>query len=364
MGSAVIDGLMREATERGDFPGASLLVARGADVLHRGFYGHATLLPKPEPVTETTLWDIASLTKPLATASLSMVSVREKGLSLSSAASKFLPEMDKEDKAKITIRHLLKHTSGLPAWKPYFEDIARERPDLVGKREARKVYVEKISQESLEAPIAFRKIYSDLGFILLGILLEEFWDMTLNTLFDEKIAAPLHLKNTFYLPVGSRSSRPDAQFAATEDSAWRKKIVRGEVHDDNAYVLGGVAGHAGIFSHVDDLHAFLKAFAQGYKNGHGLFSKDLVQEFVGPEVAIKLGWDTPSSESSQAGKYFSKHTIGHLGYSGCSMWMDLEKDFHVVLLTNRVHPTSKNEAIKEFRPKIHNAIYENFFHRF
>ncbi|HEX5037761.1 MAG TPA: serine hydrolase [bacterium] len=358
MSSSLIDDLMREAIGRGDFPGAALLVAKGGDVLHRGFYGNATLLPKPEPATESTLWDIASLTKPLAAASLAMVSVREKGLSLSSAVSKLLPALDDEEKSKITVRHLLKHTSGLPAWKPYYEEIARERPELVGKRESRPVYVEKISAEALEAPIAYRRIYSDLGFILLGILLEEFWEKGLDDLFAEKIAGPLGLRNTFYVPVGAGSPRPYTEFAATERSEWRRGLIRGEVHDDNAYTLGGVAGHAGLFSTVDDLHAFADAFARGHREGHALFSKDIVDEFVGAKTSAKLGWDTPSPEGSQAGRYFSRHAIGHLGYSGGSLWMDLEKDFHVVLLTNRVHPTSQNEAIKAFRPKIHDLIFE------
>jgi CubicO group peptidase (beta-lactamase class C family) len=349
---------MQRAVAEGVFPGASLLVAKGDRVLHRAFYGNATLLPSPEPVTEATLWDIASLTKPIAAASLALTSVREKGLSLNSSASKFLPELEGEEKGKITIRHLLKHTSGLPAWKPYYEEVARERPEFVGRRESRQIYLEKISQEPLESPIAYRRLYSDLGYILLGIFLEDFWGVALDALFNEKIAQPLGLKNTFYVPLGAGSPRPVTQFAATEDSIWRKKLIRGEVHDDNAYVLGGVAGHAGLFSHVDDLHRFLLAIRQGLRAGHDLFPQELTEEFVGPKVNGKLGWDVPEPENSQAGKYFSKNSIGHLGYSGCSMWMDPEQDFHVVLLTNRVHPTSKNEAIKEFRPRIHNLIFE------
>ncbi len=339
-----IDLKLEEAVREGVFPGAALLVAKGAEILHRGFYGNATLLPTPEPVTETTLWDIASLTKPLATASLALVSMKEKGLSLSSHAARYLPLLDTEDKKKITIRHLLKHTSGLPAWRPYFEDVAREHPERVGKRESRDVYLEKIAREPLEATVSYKKVYSDLGFILLGILLEDFWGKGLDTLFEEKVAGPLGMRNTFYAPVGAGSPRPSTQFAATEDSAWRGRLLRGEVHDDNAYTLGGVAGHAGIFSNVDDLHRFLLSVREGRD---GAKKND-----------AKLGWDSPEPKNSQAGSHFSKNSIGHLGYSGCSMWMDLDQDFHVILLTNRVHPTSKNEAIKEFRPKIHDVIFE------
>jgi CubicO group peptidase (beta-lactamase class C family) len=352
-----------KAIDQKVFPGASLLVASKGDILCREFFGDATLLPSAEPVTERTLFDIASLAKPVATATIFLISAKEKGLSLTSPASKYLKELGEEDKEKITIRHLLKHTSGLPAWRPYYEEIAREHPETVGKRESRQYYVEKISQEPLEMPIAYQRIYSDLGFILLGILIEDFWEKSLDRIFLEKVATPLEMEDTFFIPVGARSPLPQNQFAATEESAWRKKLIRGEVHDDNAYTLGGVAGHAGLFSTVDDLHRFLVAFEKGYRGEHPGLPRDLVHEFVGTKVKSKLGWDTPSQENSQAGKYFSRNSIGHLGYTGCSFWADLNQDFHVILLTNRVHPSSKNEAIKQFRPKIHDIIYEDLVKR-
>lgn len=352
-----IDEEMRKAVHEGVFPGASLLVASHGAILYRGFFGSATLIPQPEPVTERTLFDIASLTKPIATASLTLLTVQEEKLSLNDSLKGLSPDFDGE-KARITIRHLLKHTSGLPAWRPYFEEISREHPEVVGKRESRRFYMAKISQESLETPVAFQRIYSDLGFILLGILIEDAWEASLDQLFQEKIAGPLGMKDTFFVPVGSEGTHPCGWFAATEQSAWRKKLIRGEVHDDNAYTLGGVAGHAGLFSNVDDLHTFLTTFEKGYRGRHPLFPHDGMQELVGPKVKARLGWDMPSLTGSQAGKYFSKNSIGHLGYSGCSFWADLEQDFHIILLTNRVHPTAENEKIKEFRPLIHDLIFD------
>ncbi len=343
------------------FPGAALLVASKGEVVFRSFFGNATLFPHPEPVTEKTLFDIASLTKPVATAMIALAAMRDKGLSLHGSAAKYLKEMEEEeDKRKITIRHLLKHTAGLPAWRPYFKEIAREHPEIVGKRESRQYYLEKISQESLEMPVAYQRIYSDLGFILVGILLENFLETTIDQVFAEKVAGPLELADTFYIPVGARAPRPYESFAATEDSGWRKKLIRGEVHDDNAYTLGGVAGHAGLFSTIDDLHRFLIAFEKGYRGESPILPQELIMEFVGPKVKFKLGWDTPAQDESQAGKHFSRNSIGHLGDTGCSFWVDLEKDFHVILLTNRVHPhpTPQNDAIKQFRPKFHDLIYE------
>jgi len=357
-----IDTAMNKAISEKTFPGAALLVSQKGRVIHRNFYGNASLLPSPEPVTDKTIFDVASLTKPLVTASLALIARAKKGLSLNAQASKYLKELADSgipDHRKITIRHLLRHASGLSAWKPYFEEIARERPDQIGKRSCRDLYLLKIAAEPLETPVAYRRVYSDLGFILLGILLENFFDRPLDVLFEEAVAKPLGLRNTFFIPVGAPLPRPPENLAATEESVWRKKLLRGEVHDDNAYALGGVAGHAGLFSHVDDLHAFLLAVRQSVQGGHDLFPQEEMLEFVGPKSKIKLCWDTPSPEDSQAGRHFSKNAIGHLGYTGCSFWIDFEKDFHVVLLTNRVHPSSKNESIKQFRPQIHDLIYEN-----
>ncbi len=357
--TGLIDEMMAQGIAQGVFPGAALLVASKGTILYRSFFGQASVIPHKEPVTEGTIWDIASLTKPVVTASLALQACLEKRLSLKEQVSRQIPEMAEDGaKKKITIRHLLKHTSGLPAWKPYYEEIERERPELLGCRESRQVYLAKISHEPLQVPISFRRIYSDLGFILLGILLEDLFEAPLDRLFAEKIAGPLGMKDTWYVPIGAKLPRPYTTFAATEESAWRKKLIRGEVHDDNAYALGGVAGHAGLFSTVDDLHQFLTAIETAVREGHPLFPRELVEEFIGPKTRIKLGWDTPSEEGSQAGRYFSKNSIGHLGYSGCSFWADLDRGFHVILLTNRVHPTAANEKIKEFRPKIHDLIEE------
>ncbi|MBI2082528.1 MAG: beta-lactamase family protein [Deltaproteobacteria bacterium] len=346
-----------KAIEEGVFPGASLLVARGDEVLYRNFFGYATLLPQKELLTEKTRFDIASLTKPVATAALAFFFLKEKRLSLDTPIVKQLKGLEGEDKAKMTLRHLLKHTSGLPAWKPYSEELKKEKPEFFGRREAKAIYLDKISQESLERPVAYQRIYSDLGFILLGIYLEKISDTPLDRLFKQQIADPLGLEQTSYLPNDQPPENRDL-FAATEDSTLRGRLIRGEVHDDNAYALGGVAGHAGLFSHIDDLHRLLVEWKKGYAGKSELFPRDLVDEFIAAKVKVKLGWDTPSESQSQAGTAFSGNTIGHLGYTGCSFWMDLEQGFHVIFLTNRVHPTSKNEKIKEFRPLLHDLIYK------
>ncbi len=346
-----------KAIEQGSFPAASLLVAKKGEVLYRNTLGHAALLPEKEPATEGTLFDIASLTKPVAATPLALLARKEGKITLDTTITRKIPQFVSEEKERITARHLLKHTSGLPAWRPYYEEIRSVCPDLWGKRECRSVYLEKISQESLEVPIAYQRIYSDLGFMLLGFFLEEAMGGTIDQLFQEKIAGPLSLSNTFYIP-NDHPPESRSPFAATENSPVRGRILRGEVDDENAYALGGVAGHAGLFSTAEDLHRFLSEWEKGFRNESPIFPQDLVQDFTGPKAKFKLGWDTPSSPESQAGKYFSRNAIGHLGFTGCSFWVDLEQEFHVILLTNRVHPSAENEAIKLFRPMIHDLIYE------
>ncbi|MBI2982487.1 MAG: serine hydrolase [Deltaproteobacteria bacterium] len=350
------------ALEDGVFPGAALLVARGEEILYRNFFGASTLLPEKEGLTEATLFDIASLTKPVAATTLLLLLLKTKRLSLDTPIAKLLKELDGEDKSKITPRHLLKHTSGLPAWKPYFEEVKKEKPDLFGKKEAASIYVDKISQESLEFPIAYERLYSDLGFILLGIYLEKIFQIPLDLQFQREVAAPLGLTRTHYLP-NDKPPEDRTLYAATEESSTRGRLLRGEVHDDNAYALGGVAGHAGLFSHVDDLHRLLAEWQKGIRGTSELLPKELVDEFIGIRSKFKIGWDTPASVNSQTGSCFSINTVGHLGYTGCSFWMDLGQNFHVIFLTNRVHPTSRNEKIKEFRPLLHDLIYKELIRK-
>lgn len=346
-----------KAIEEGTFPGAALLVGRGQEVVYRNFFGFRTLIPQKEPLIEENLFDIASLTKPVVATGLALLLLKEKRISLDTPIARHLTELGGGDKSKITPRHLLKHTSGLPAWRPYFEELRKEKADLFGKREAKKIYLDKISQESLECPVAYQRIYSDLGFILLGLCLEKISGTPLDRLFEEQIGKTLGMERTHYLPNDALSKDPSL-YVATENSSMRNRLICGEVHDDNAYALGGVAAHAGLFSHVDDLHRLLREWENGFEGTSKFFPKEFIDEFIGVRTKIKLGWDTPLQPNSQAGTFFSGNTIGHLGFTGCSFWVDLEKKFHIILLTNRVHPTSKNEKIKEFRPLLHDLIYK------
>ena len=272
-----------------------------------------------------------------------------------------------------TFRQLLNHTSGLPAWKPYFEEIMQQekggRINFMASRAAKNWVYQEIHREKPIAAPGSQALYSDLGYILLGEVVEALTGNTLDRFCHDRIFKPLQLRATGFVDLTQlrthRIQPVESLIAPTEDCPWRKKILCGEVHDDNAYAMGGVAGHAGLFASARDVHAFLLRMNRCLYGNDDFLPRDLLQEFFKPRESpgrgFALGWDTPSAERSASGRLFSTRSIGHLGYTGCSFWWDLEKNCHVILLTNRVHPTRKNEKIKEFRPLIHDQIMQVLF---
>lgn len=331
--STSIDTYLAEGLTNKVFPSASLLVSKQGRTLYR----------KNTGCPDDAIFDIASLTKPVATATLLLKLLEEKRVRLNQPISTFLKSFETKDKQLITFKQLSDHISGLPAWKPYFENLLQEQPNLMARWEARQWYLQKIASEELENPIGSKRVYSDLGFIILGIIIENVCKTKLEILFKKYVADSLNLKNTFFLRMGSSSPEALERILPTAEvsvKSGRNRKIQAEVHDDNAYALGGVAGHAGLFSTVDDLDIFLKHIRQN-KN----------------KSDIKLGWDSPTAPS-QSGQYFSSNSIGHLGYTGCSMWIDFDQDYHIILLTNRTYPSSDNERIKTFRPKLHDLIYK------
>lgn len=335
-----IDQAMKQAVSLGVFPAASLLVGRGGgaegggEILHHAHYGKAR---------EGTCFDIASLTKPICTATLCMISVEEGRLKLSDTVYQWLGGARQPEHRRMTVAHLLAHTSGLPAWRPFYREIPMHK---VGTPEARAHIVNASLQEPVFREPGSQCEYSDLGFILLGEILQEAWGKNLDELFEEKVAKPFGLKETFFVSIRKRRA---ARFAPTEDCPWRGRVVKGEVHDQNAFAMGGVAGHAGLFSTAQDIHQLVLEFLKRHRG------ENWTPQHPGNYV---LGWDTPAFGSSSAGRCFSPHSIGHLGYTGCSVWIDLDKNFWVILLTNRVHPSTSNEKIKSFRPQIHNLVWK------
>jgi CubicO group peptidase (beta-lactamase class C family) len=367
----VLDVLERGVAS-GAFPGAVVLVARQGEIVLHEAVGLRSLEPTRSSMRVDTVFDLSSLTKPLATTLGVMLLLGEGKLRLEDRASRFIPGLAVRGKDGITIRHLLAHCSGLAAWRPFFEDVRRVeaegRPNFMATRGARDLVYEAIHRERPEHPPGTAAVYSDLGFILLGELVElTTRQQTLADFVRARLYRPLGLKSLDFVDLTRlRRERlepaPDT-VAPTERCPWRGKILCGEVHDDNAWAMGGVAGHAGLFGNAAAVHAvvaMLRACALGQP---GPFPASLVREMWRRDGTVAgstwaLGWDTPSPVGSSAGTRVSRHAVGHLGFTGTSVWVDPERDCHVVLLTNRVHPSRRNEGIREIRPRLHDAVFE------
>jgi CubicO group peptidase (beta-lactamase class C family) len=301
-------------------------------------------------VTPTTLFDLASLTKVVATTTMAMLLYERGLLDLEAPAAAIVPEFTTDNKRdprrrEATLRMLLAHSSGLPAHEKFFLK-AHTRDELL--------------QAAITTPLAAdpatRAQYSDIGFIILGVALERLADESLDRFCQREIFSPLAMTNTtFNPPPDVRGKIPPTQ----DDQTFRKRIIQGEVQDENASVLGGVAPQAGLFSTAADLAKFAQAMLSPRNpilrpETITLFTR---REPTPPGTTRALGWDTPSNPS-QSGKYFSPHSYGHFGYTGTSLWIDPTRQLSITLLTNRTWPDCSNEAIKQLRPKFHNAIIE------
>ncbi len=349
-----VDRLMKQAIAEEIFPGGVLLVSERGKTLFFNAYGVAHLSSQA-PVISETIFDLASLTKPLATTLALMRLVQRDQIKLNDPIGQLLPEFKLTEKARIKIKNLLYHNSGLPDYRPYYKALAGIDNNL--RRDAvRKLLV----HEPLVNPIGKTVCYSDLGFMILAWVIEHVSEQRLDQVVADEIYQPLGLNDLFFISDNMAESR--GPFAATENCPWRKKIMDGQVHDENAYVVGGIEGHAGLFGTADNVHRLLAELLLVY---HGekkskIFSRDLLQLFFkrlsGTDKA--LGFDAPSDSDSSCGSGFSQTSVGHLGFTGTSFWMDLERSVIVILLTNRVHPSRENEGIKKFRPEIHDAVMD------
>jgi len=369
-----VEKSFQDAVAEGVFPGAVVLVAKDERIVYERAFGNRSLVPNKSPMRLDTIFDLASLTKPMATAAALMLLIRERKLRLDDQLTRVIPMYGVFGKSLTTFRHLLNHSAGLPAWKAFFEDIVKNeksgRINFVASRAAKNHVYEQIHREKAVSEPGRQSVYSDLGFIILGEAVEILTGNTFDRFCQERIFKPLGLRSTGFVDLTQLRTRRlqpvEEVIAPTENCPWRKKILCGEVHDDNAYAMGGVAGHAGLFSSARDVHAFLLRMSLCLQGKDTFLPKSLVQEFLDRDASLgdstfALGWDTPSAGKSASGSLFSPHSVGHLGFTGCSIWWDLEKTCHVVLLTNRVHPSRKNDKIKDFRPHIHDQIMKALF---
>jgi CubicO group peptidase (beta-lactamase class C family) len=289
--------------------------------------------------------------------------VKEKIISLDEPLSSLLQE--KTDK-EITLQYLLGHASGLPAHREYYKELVRY------PRAARKdIMTEWILKEELQFKPGSQTLYSDLGFILLGRIVEIQSRQSLDSFVADKVMKPLGLENKiFYIPLNDKRSQDltkDRVFAATEKCPWRHKVLCGEVHDDNCHALGGVAGHAGLFGDIQSvlrLTTFILDMWLGDAVHPNINNEDLhrcmARQKIGGSNTWGLGFDTPSEKGSSGGRFLSAASVGHLGFTGTSFWIDKEKNLVIVLLTNRVHPKRDNEGIKGFRPLFHDTVVKQY----
>ncbi len=342
---------MRRGAAEGVFPGAVLLVALGGRVLFHRAYGVADLA-SGRPVTAATVFDLASLTKPLATA-LCLLRLGEQGrVAIAQPLSRFLPAFGRGDKAGVSLAHLLRHTSGLPDYRPFFRDLL-SLP--AGGRAA--ALEERIRREPLLFPPGARTLYSDLGFMLLGRVVEAVAWRHLDRVAAELLYRPLGLEGElFFLPAAAPP--PARSFAATERCPFRGRLLCAEVHDENAWALGGVAGHAGLFGTAEGVFGLLEELRRARQGRGRLFSRPAAAAFLRPGAGggRALGFDVPGEAEPSCGRGFSRQSAGHLGFTGTSFWLDLERGLAVVLLTNRVHPSRENLLIRAFRPALHEAV--------
>ena len=355
----------------GAYPGAVVLVGLAGESVYHQAFGRRALDPDDGPMRPDVVFDLASLTKPLATGLAVMRLVAERKLRLDDRVTRFVPNFGVHGKSEITLRHLLAHCAGLAAWRPFYREVARPSArgslDYLATRGARDAVYEAIHREHLEYPTGTQGVYSDLGFILLGELVELLTHRTLAQYCHEHVHGPLGLRATGFVDL-SRLRRENLvpvteMIAPTERCPWRRYVLCGEVHDDNAWAMGGVAGHAGLFSSAGDLHRLMVTLRAAWRGDASVFSPDLVREFwrrdgTATDSTWALAWDTPSPHDSSAGRYVSPDAVGHLGFTGTSVWFDLTRDCHVIFLTNRVHPTRHNDRIKDVRPRVHDAVFE------
>lgn len=374
MNFEAVEKAFQDAVADGVFPGASLLVGAGEEVLYEQIFGFRSLLPEKTPLLPQTIYDLASLTKPLATTLAIMLLVRERKIRLDDQVTRFVPMFGVFGKSATTIRQLLNHTSGLPAHKPFYETIAKNekagRINFVASQAAKNFVLGEIHREKPVSAPGAQVLYSDLGFMLLAETIEIISGLPLDRFCQERIFKPLGLRSIAFVDLSQMKTRrlkPVVEMIApTESCPWRKKVLCGEVHDDNAYAMGGVAGHAGLFASARDIHSLIARLGRCLRGRDDFLPAPILEEFLSRDTSVAnstyaLGWDTPSASGSSSGSYFSPRSAGHLGFTGTSIWWDLQKDCHVILLTNRVHPTRKNEKIREFRPLIHDLIMKALF---
>jgi serine-type D-Ala-D-Ala carboxypeptidase len=339
--------ILRNAIADRVFPAASVAITQGGKLVALKALGRFTYEESSPQVTGDSIFDLASVTKVVATTSMAMILYERGLLDLEMPVAGVLPEFTGHDprRGEVTFHLLLAHSSGLPAYEKLF---------------LRATSKDEFLREAFSVPLKYapgaHAEYSDIGFILLGLALERIAEESLDRFCQREVFGPLGMAHSAFNPPSAW--KPQIPPTA-DDKTFRKQIIQGEVQDENASVMGGVAGHAGLFSTASDIATFAHVLLSG---GSPIVRRETLAVFTRRQdspaaTSHALGWDTPSTPS-QSGQYFSPSSFGHLGYTGTSLWIDPERRLSVTLLTNRTWPDCSNQAIKEVRPRLHDAVLE------
>ncbi len=344
-----VESVVENAIQNQAFPGAQVLIWKDGKTIYNKSYGHFTYDKNSPEVNNSTLYDLASVTKVIATTTATMICYDRKLFSLDDPVVKYIPEFGVNGKDNITIKNLLLHNTGLPAWKKFYE-FCSSADDVL----------KDIYSSKLEYPTGEKTVYSDLGIITLAKIIEKVTGKNFDVFCKDEIFDPLKMNSTLFNPPDSLK-----KFCApTEiDNYWRNRLLQGEVHDETSAMLNGVAGHAGLFSTASDIAKLMAVLVNNGKlNGKSFINPETIKLFTtrySDQSSRALGWDTKSETGSSAGDFFSPNSFGHTGYTGTSVWIDPERKLFVVFLTNRVYPIRENTKILKVRPELHNAVIES-----
>lgn len=356
-----VDELILSGITNKYYPGAGLIVGLNRDIVYEKYYGGFTYDESSTGITENSIFDLASVTKVIATTSAVMILYDKGKIELDSKVTDYLPDFGSNGKENITLRNLLVHNSGLKAWMPFYKTCANKNE-----------VANTIFSSGLEFEPGTKYLYSDLNMITLMLIVEKVSGESFSDFCTKEIFYPLGLKNTMFNPPADiKNSVVPTEY----DANLRKRQLQGEVHDENAYVIGGASGHAGLFSTAKDLFRFMKMmlnegkYYNPYTRGlreETMFKKETVELFLNRYYTDNymntraLGWDTKQDPigkfRSQCGEEISAECFGHTGYTGTSVWCDKARGITIIFLTNRVYPSRGNEGIKEIRPDLHNYI--------
>ena len=342
-----LETCLNQAISDSAFPGCAISVGFRGNLIFEQSFGHYTYDSNSTRVEVNSIFDLASVTKVVATTTVSMILYDQGRLKLDRKVSQIIPAFQGKNKNEVTIRHLLTHASGLPGWIQFYLD-------LTGKEHI----IQEIYNTDLINDPGTVYVYSDLGMIMMQNIIETITQKSLDQLVRDYITIPLGMKRTIYNPDSSFIK----EIIPTEISEWHQKLVHGFVHDENTFVMGGVSGHAGLFSTVQDLAIFCQMYLnKGLYVSKKILAAETIELFTSRQNIIDgstraLGWDTRSQQKSMAGDYMSMRAFGHSGFTGTSIWIDPENQVFVVFLTNRVYPTRENRKISGVRPIVHNLV--------